>query len=173
VRLLYYNQKNGFFLQEYVDGVTMRDVAKTDNVERWLMLYKKILNTLKNIRTAYPGFRHNDLKADNVLVRGDEPVLIDFEYASSPCGQFTCKLIEEDHELCEDYGLSAEGCDAYDPHTLLIDSLMFSGPQLSLKIKEIFEKTFGSEHLQFTRLNNARRLGFADQRELSKRVLDL
>ena len=58
---------------EFVDGAMLRDVLTEENVHSWM---KKLAKTIQQMHSV--GVVHGDLTSSNVLVRGEELVLIDF-----------------------------------------------------------------------------------------------
>jgi serine/threonine protein kinase len=58
-------------LTEYIEPFgrfhTMRDLVHASDVE-WRSTFFQVLFTLATLQSNFPGFRHNDLKADNVLI---------------------------------------------------------------------------------------------------------
>jgi len=105
----------------------------------------QIIYTVGLLQHCFPGFRHNDLKCDNVLLHvssqdmiftcplsnkkwkltsGIQTFLIDFEVATS-AESLTSRSITL--ESCQEYGLSIERCDMFDIH-LLFAELRISAP---------------------------------------------
>lgn len=72
--------KNGEFheqvsvlISEWVEGGDLLDYLrkhyKTLTVKEWTVMFFQIISTLAVIQEKFPGFRHNDLKPNNVLVQ--------------------------------------------------------------------------------------------------------
>lgn len=100
----------------------------------------QILFTLIHIRKSIPGFKHNDLKTDNIIVTepgfkqsyalvhdglrrvwqttGCNTKIIDFESAHSYLfGK------QDEEELCDDFGITEIDSEVFDVHLLLRDAL--------------------------------------------------
>lgn len=132
---------------------TLRQLATDGDDETWRQALFQTLWTLASLQRKFPGYRHNDLKADNVLVSAPaktsasyavEPEhrgmirrvwrfplkvwakLIDFELSCTPEGtdiKSRAVLKGEGGVLETEYGLSAKRCDVFDVHLLLFDTL--------------------------------------------------
>ena len=98
------------------------------------------LAALAALRVIAPDFRHNDLKADNVLVAPPEGgggvegraaraaghvrvVLIDFELAHAPSLGLVCAAAVARSRKAADYGLCEANTSWHDVHLLLYDCL--------------------------------------------------
>jgi serine/threonine protein kinase len=132
---------------------TLRSLANSGNDFVWRDALFQTLYTIYCLQKKYPGFRHNDLKGDNVLVtKGDDitysihfvsstdPYLkmrrvwktsnvqvkiIDFELACTPNGETLSSqaVLRNDQLLKDEYGLSSKQCNVFDIHLLLFDTL--------------------------------------------------
>lgn len=125
---------------------TMRELSSMASDLEWRSAFFQVLFTLASLQTKYPGFRHNDLKADNVLVTlgparsysfkynglrrtfflpaGVSVKLIDFELASTPDKEFSNQLMEDNApSLVSEFGIRYNPCDLYDVHLLSYDAL--------------------------------------------------
>ena len=47
----------------------IRKNKDTLTVKEWRVIFFQILSALSVIQNKYPGFRHNDLKANNILIQ--------------------------------------------------------------------------------------------------------
>lgn len=60
-------------ISEWADGGDLleyiRENHKKMDLQLWRVIFFQILSALAVIQTKYPGFRHNDLKANNVLIQ--------------------------------------------------------------------------------------------------------
>lgn len=132
---------------------TMRELASSGNDLLWRNALFQTLYTVYCLQKKYPGFRHNDLKGDNVLISkgnettysinyasSDDPYLkmrrvwntkdisvklIDFELACTPFGKTLSSqaVLRNDPSLESEYGLSSQRCDIFDVHLLVYDTL--------------------------------------------------
>lgn len=59
-------------ISEWADGGDLLDYLRDNytklSIREWRVLFFQILSVLAVIQTKYPGFRHNDLKANNILI---------------------------------------------------------------------------------------------------------
>lgn len=60
-------------ISEWADGGDLLDYLRSNftklSIREWRVLFFQILSALAVIQTKYPGFRHNDLKANNILLQ--------------------------------------------------------------------------------------------------------
>ena len=67
-----YYQNVSVLISEWADGGDLLDYLrkhyKTFKVRHWRTVFFQILSILAIIQMKYPGFRHNDLKANNLLI---------------------------------------------------------------------------------------------------------
>lgn len=67
-----YYQNVSILISEWANGGDLLDFIrknyKTFKVKHWRTIFFQILSVLAIIQAKYPGFRHNDLKANNILV---------------------------------------------------------------------------------------------------------
>ena len=65
--------KVSILISEWADGGDLLEYIKknkdTLTVKEWRVIFFQILSALSVIQTKYPGFRHNDLKANNILIQ--------------------------------------------------------------------------------------------------------
>ena len=65
--------KVSILISEWADGGDLLEYIKTNSdkmtIKEWRVIFFQILSALSVIRTKYPGFRHNDLKANNILIQ--------------------------------------------------------------------------------------------------------
>jgi serine/threonine protein kinase len=63
-------------ISEWADGGDLleyiRDKYKTITLREWRVILFQIISALAVIQAKYPGFRHNDLKANNILIQNIE-----------------------------------------------------------------------------------------------------
>lgn len=129
---------------------TFRDLSKTADTLSIKYAFFQVLFTLLQLQTFYPGFKHNDLKADNVLITNSPKnnliytvlgrqgkktfrlrncavfaKIIDFELACTPDYSVirSSNVLKTDKLLYYEFGLTKDKCDAFDIHLLIIDVL--------------------------------------------------
>lgn len=73
-----YHSHVSVLISEWVDGGDLMDYLrkhyKTLTLREWMVIFFQVIVTLAVIQDKFPGFRHNDLKPNNVLVQIiDEP----------------------------------------------------------------------------------------------------
>ena len=127
----------------------MRDLVKTANENLWKEAFFQVLFTLFILQKKYKGFRHNDLKSDNVLITttttktpqiycvdslqmrrtwqcqlGIEIKIIDFELCYCENGKLNSKMIDKD--IGFDYGLYSLNCNLFDIHLFIVDAILVS-----------------------------------------------
>lgn len=65
--------KVSILISEWADGGDLLEYIKKNKddltVREWRVIFFQILAALSVIQTKYPGFRHNDLKANNILIQ--------------------------------------------------------------------------------------------------------
>ena len=65
--------KVSILISEWADGGDLLEYIKknkdTLTVKEWRVIFFQILSALSVIQSKYPGFRHNDLKANNILIQ--------------------------------------------------------------------------------------------------------
>ena len=65
--------KVSILISEWADGGDLLEYIKKNKdemtVREWRVLFFQILSALSVIQSKYPGFRHNDLKANNILIQ--------------------------------------------------------------------------------------------------------
>lgn len=99
---------DGFYMYyEYIEGGTLKQNKSDPRVDK---LVHKVFLELKHIHEKFPSFRHNDLHVDNVLVKGNTPLIYDFGFANwhgNPIFDATLK---------KDYGIYVGNHPMYDFH---------------------------------------------------------
>lgn len=69
----YYYKNVSVLISEWANGGDLLDYIrknfKTFTLKTWRMIFFQILSVLAVIQNKYPGFRHNDMKANNILVQ--------------------------------------------------------------------------------------------------------
>ncbi len=99
---------DGFYMySEFVDKGTIKMHKNDPKVDTYV--YKTLL-ALKKIHEKYPSFRHNDLHVDNVLIKGDQPLLYDFELSNWHGNPIF------DSKFKKDYGIYSGNNPLYDFH---------------------------------------------------------
>ena len=70
-----------YLIMDYVDGMTLDDymVKKKPSIERCLKIIVQIANALTHAHMQ--GVIHRDLKPGNIMMEGDDPMLMDFGLA--------------------------------------------------------------------------------------------
>lgn len=68
-----FNDEVSVLLSEWADGGDLleylREHFKTMSVKTWRVIFFQIISTIAIIQCKYPGFRHNDLKLNNILIQ--------------------------------------------------------------------------------------------------------
>jgi serine/threonine protein kinase len=79
----YYNNVS-VLVSEWADGGDLLDYIrknyKSFKLKHWRVIFFQILSVLATIHSKYPEFRHNDLKANNILVQLIEEKSIKYKY---------------------------------------------------------------------------------------------
>ena len=69
----YYYKNVSVLISEWANGGDLLDYIrknfKSFTLKTWRMIFFQILSVLAVIQNKYPGFRHNDMKANNILVQ--------------------------------------------------------------------------------------------------------
>lgn len=87
----YYDDKVSILISEWANNGDLLAFLRThiDNklltLLHWKVFFFQILFTLAIIQSKYPNFRHNDLKANNILVQKTESVKKSFSYKLNGC----------------------------------------------------------------------------------------
>ena len=65
--------KVSILISEWADGGDLLEYIRknkdTMTIKEWRVIFFQILSALSVIQSKYPGFRHNDLKANNILIQ--------------------------------------------------------------------------------------------------------
>lgn len=126
---------DGFYMySEYLPQGTLKKNKTSPNVDK--VVYKTFV-ILKKIHDKYPSFRHNDLHVDNVLIKGDTPIIYDFGFANwhgNPMFDATLK---------KDYGIYAGNHPMYDFH-FFVNSVC---ADLPARFKKIALRVFPKEYI--------------------------
>lgn len=71
-------------ISEWINGGDLLDYIRKNyasmNLEMWKVIIFQILHTLSSIHRKYPSFRHNDMKANNILVEFTSNEFSEMEY---------------------------------------------------------------------------------------------
>lgn len=127
--------KDGFYMySEYIKNGTLKNKKNHPKVDEYVY---KVLTSLKKIHDKYPSFRHNDLHVDNVLIKGDTPLIYDFGFANWYGNPIF------DSKLKKDYGIYPGNHPMYDFH-FFITSVSADLPS---RFKEKALKVFPPEYL--------------------------
>jgi hypothetical protein len=111
--------QDGFFMySEYVKGGSLKTYKGDPKLDEYVY---KVLLALKIIHVKHPSFRHNDLHVDNVLMRGDQPLIYDFEFANWRGNPMFDSVFKKD------YGIYAGNNPMYDFH-FFINSVVAEFP---------------------------------------------
>lgn len=122
---------DGFYMySEYVDGGSLK---KHKNDPRLSQLVHKVFLELKIIHDKRPSFRHNDLHVDNVLIKGNTPLIYDFGFSN----------MKLDKKLKDDYGIYPRNNPMYDFH-FFTNSIVAEFPQ---KFKDKALSVFPPEYI--------------------------
>lgn len=126
---------DGFYMySEYIENGTLKNKKNHPKVDEYVY---KVLVSLKKIHDKYPNFRHNDLHVDNVLIKGDNPLLYDFGFANWYGNPIF------DSKLKQDYGIYPGNHQMYDFH-FFINSVSADLPK---RFKEKALRVFPPEYL--------------------------
>ena len=110
---------DGFYMySEYVKGGSLKSYKTNPKLGEYVY---KVLLGLKIIHDKHPSFRHNDLHVDNVLMRGDQPLIYDFEFANWRGNPMFDSVFKKD------YGIYAGNHPMYDFH-FFINSVVSEAP---------------------------------------------
>jgi hypothetical protein len=110
---------DGFFMySEYVKGGSLKTYKTHPKLGEYVY---KVLLALKVVHLKHPSFRHNDLHVDNVLMRGDQPLIYDFEFANWRGNPMFDSLFKKD------YGIYSGNNVMYDFH-FFINSIVSEFP---------------------------------------------
>jgi len=111
---------------EYINGGSLSDWLKkfVTRLDESFMrnMISQVLNTLGEIQSKYPGFRHNDLHIDNILVKQNSfskyPtfVLNDFGWAKLTSGN---NPLVNSNNHTRKYGIGTQTSGRYDMHLFL------------------------------------------------------
>lgn len=177
---------------------TLRQLAAKGSDDVWRQALFQIIWNLAALQTFFPGYRHNDLKADNVLV--SEPnekhasysitpksglrrvwqlplkvwaKIIDFELSCTPESKgFKSRAVSNGHGgvLESVYGLSPYRCDCFDIHLLLFDSLSSSvdNPSVHSNFASFVHSFFSPSLFKVENLTEQCRLSLKDQEGLQE-----
>ena len=111
---------DGFYMYyEYMPSGTLKEQKSNPKIDSYVY---KTLFELKKIYDKHPSFRHNDLHVDNVLVKGDTPLVYDFGFAN----WYGNPLF--DAKLKSDYGIYPGNNKMYDVH-FFINSISHDLPK--------------------------------------------
>jgi hypothetical protein len=126
---------DGFYMySEFVDKGTLKMHKDDPYIDTYV--YKTFL-ALKKIHDKYPSFRHNDLHVDNVLIKGNQPLLYDFGFANWRGNPIF------DSKLKKEYGIYPGNNPMYDFH-FFVNSI---SADLPARFKEKALKVFPPEYL--------------------------
>lgn len=127
-------ERDFLMYSEYVNGGSLKSYKNSPKLDQYVY---KVLVGLKMIHIKHPSFRHNDLHVDNVLMRGDQPLMYDFEFANWRGNPIF------DHTFKEDYGIYPGNNPMYDFH-FFINSVC---SEFSVKYKNKALSIFPKEYL--------------------------
>ena len=179
---------------------TLRQLASKGTDEVWRQALFQTIWNLFALQTFFPGYRHNDLKADNVLISDPSdkhasysiesrnglrrvwqmPLkvwakIIDFELSCTPDSNgFKSRAVKNGHGgvLESVYGLSPYRCDCFDIHLLFFDALSSSTNNVSVHANfAAFVHSFFSPGLfRVENLTKQCRLSLKDQEGLQENL---
>ena len=180
---------------------TLRQVAMDGNERIWTMGFFQVLFTLLQLHQKYEGFRHNDLKADNVLVTKEQikyyatkngntelcgeirrvwkcsdvkAVIIDLEMAICKNKKLNSKNVEKQNEKENEFGLSYFPCEMFDVHLLIIDTIASTkNSKLKENLLNFISKYIPAKYFDTRNLTKQSRLKLADQKLISVSIMDL
>jgi hypothetical protein len=182
------------YVQPFSDKIhTLRDVAKHCNLKEFKSAFLQVLLNLLYLQKTFPGFRHNDLKADNVLITqlknaktyqlqtktltriwkippGPYAVLIDFELAYCTDETLCSYSVKEGSES---FGLNTHECTFFDVHLLLYDILSNVNSVIAQSVWEFTLAFIPEKYFQKQNLTKEFRLKFEDQQSLRVDLHDM
>lgn len=188
-----------FFLQINSNIFTLRQLAEKGSTILWKQALFQTIFTLAQLQQHFPGFRHNDFKADNILVTNSQKdsvcysaqyfnnrrrvwsfdnlkvwaKVIDFELACTPSSNIKSRavLTENGGNLEHEYGLSKNRCDYFDIHLLSFDVLTSSrnNPQVYDEFKQFITQYIPERYFLLENLTSQCRLKIEDQKNHSKK----
>lgn len=165
--------------------------------EEWLECMRQVLFhvffTLAQLQQHYPGFRHNDLKDNNVLIcllsakeqqpvhyklDGVEylldPIVVDtkiIDFATSHSAHADIRNPQVLHGSYEPYGITDLHCPLYDVHFLMMCMMMRLKRVLLTSsvsvLLQFFEDVIPSKYFKGKYINEATRLTLAGQKQLT------
>lgn len=129
---------DGFYMySEFIEGGTLKQHKSDTNIDK---LVHKVFIELKDIHEKFPSFRHNDLHVDNVLIKGNTPLIYDFGFANWHGNPMF------DAGLKRDYGIYAGNHPMYDFH-FFINSISADLPKrFKDKALSVFPKEYIGEN---------------------------
>ena len=178
-------------LTEYIEPLnekisTFGDLAKFGKDMQFREALFQILFALLNLRQKFKGFRHNDLKSDNLLVtKAEEKVyeivlerdldlgltrkwktqnvnikFIDLELCWSECGKLKSRNLQS-----KDFGLNTYICEYFDIHLLMYDALTRSimNTELHTNLREFICMFIPPKYFDIKNLTSKFRLHEEDQ----------
>lgn len=174
------------YTEPFLAFSTVRDLCAASDLDFRNAIFK-ILFTITLFQQKFPGFRHNDLKADNVLVTtgparsyaftanglrrtfftpaGIDVKIIDFELATSIDALSSTTVSEGSLSMRTDFGISDKRCDVYDIHLLAYDCLRTMTPTVQAFQKFVYA-FIPSTFFDPVNLTGQFRLRFEDQDKL-------
>lgn len=80
-----YENSNTYVIEEYINGMTLREIMKrhgTYNEEQTIEIIKNVCRGLKLLHNQEPPIIHNDIKTSNIIIKDDGMIkLFDFDIA--------------------------------------------------------------------------------------------
>jgi len=185
------------YIRPYYEGSSkissFRDLCKTRNSMNIKYAFFQVLITLCYLQKKFPGFRHNDLKADNVLIEKSllndiiysitlskkrksyrlknctiNAKIIDFELANSTNNEIRSYTVKKNEDnMKNEFGLSEERCDFFDIHLLIYDITRY------FKDNEFFSFVTDFIPVQYfysPNITNQSRLTLESQRYLQNKI---
>jgi len=176
------------YTEPFLNFSTVRDLCAASDLDFRIAVFK-ILFSVRLLQQRFPGFRHNDLKADNVLVTtgparsyafsfnglrrtfftpaGIDVKIIDFELATSDDELSSTTVSEGSLSMRSDFGISDNRCDIYDIHLLAYDCLRTLTPT-TLAFQKFMYAFVPSTFFDPVNLTCQFRLSFHDQDKLQR-----
>lgn len=107
-------------LTEYLDKMA-RSKRRRINDSLMKSFIFQTLKTIHNIRKVYPGFRHNDLHLDNILVKPGKPypVIVLNDFGFSTLGKSTKNPLVNKGNFKKNWGIGVKTTSQYDVHMFL------------------------------------------------------
>ena len=136
---MYKCDKRSLLFMQYLNGTEVNKYANGRNFRRVL---REVLETLRDIATKEPTFRHNDLHGGNVMVRKDgRPFIIDFGFANIE--RSGCKNpVVQKLQLAGSDGIAPNNHPLYDAHLFINSLYSLKNPSINKHLVKLLPKEY-------------------------------